>query len=84
MLNVGVAPSRDRQVFFVITTDTYQDGRPVRVYPYGVFDAANRQHSDFIVLKRLLFSDKVLWWSLNESLLYSSSLHCCAQVSVTR
>eukprot|EP00878_Enallax_costatus_P024696 GHUV01026375.1.p1 GENE.GHUV01026375.1~~GHUV01026375.1.p1 ORF type:complete len:446 (+),score=151.46 GHUV01026375.1:39-1376(+) len=59
LLNVNVTPSSDKHIYFVITSDTYQDGRPVRVYPYGVFDAANREHSDFIVLKRLLMSDQV-------------------------
>lgn len=60
LLSVGVVPGLERHVYLVVSSDTYQEGRPVRVYPMGVLDAADRQYSDFIVLKRLLMSDQVL------------------------
>lgn len=74
LLGVGVSPGPERHVYLLITSDTYQDGRPVRVYPYGVFDAVDRKHSDFIVLKRLLMGDKVVF------LIYR--LGCCGESCV--
>lgn len=56
---MNVTPGPDKHIYFVITSDTYKDGKPVRVYPYGGFDATDREHSDFIVLKRLMMADKV-------------------------
>jgi septin family protein len=44
----------------VITSEHYiAANRPVRQYLWGTCDAADRAHSDFIVLKRLLLGDKV-------------------------
>lgn len=56
----GGTPELTVPPFTIISSESFdQDNGPVRRYLWGDCEAANRKHSDFILLKRLLMGDKV-------------------------